>query len=170
MAYATDGKIGIPLTTVASADGFTGGQTPATLGETVVGSGNSEWMFVVAGAAITLGDCVVIDQNYSAQPITDTLAASPGAMVGFAQAAFTTSQYGFVARRGNGISIRISGGATTPGVPLFTSNTAGALAVATNSGSAYQIWGAFTLTTVSGTTASACSNGLASFPLVRAPK
>lgn len=169
MAYVTDGAIGINLDSPASADTFNGSRpVGATLGQSHIASDGSEWIFVVAGGAISRGDCVAIDNDtFSAAAITST-ATLVGKRIAFAQTAFTTSQYGFVAMRGQDLFIRVTGSAITPGVPLYTSDTAGALSTATASSSAFQVWGVFLSSTVSGTTASA-GTGVASFPMIRRP-
>lgn len=165
--YATDGKIGVDLSTVSSADGYTGGHTPATLGEQITGDGDSSWLFICAAAALSKGDCVVVNSSYYANPITDALAKAPS-IIAFAQTAFAVSQYGFVARKGNGLSIRVKDAAVTPLVPLYTTNTSGALGTATNSASAVQIWGVGLTVTASGTAAQA-GTGFISFPTARYP-
>jgi hypothetical protein len=161
MAYVTDGAISVNLDSPSN-------DAQATLGEIHAGNNGSEWVYVRAVAAgLTEGACVVINGSNIAQGITDSLTA-PGLQLGFAQTAFASSQFGWVAKRGTGLKIRISGQATTPGVPLYTGNTAGALTVSTNSASAFQIFGVFTTTTVSGTTASA-GIGIINFPVLRRP-
>lgn len=160
MAYVTDGAIGINLDSPGSASG-------ATLGEMHEGNGGSEWMYVLATEALVRGDAVQIDGSYNATQLLSN-ETTIGARIGFAQTAFAVSQFGFVALRGTGLAIKITGGATTVGVPLYTSDTAGALSASTASTSMFQVWGVYLTATVSGTTASA-GTGFASFPMVRRP-
>lgn len=84
-----------------------------------------EYIYVSAGGTINNGDCVSVDSNYSALQMTKTLAdALP--IVAFAQAAFTSGQWGWVARRGIGIRGNMLA-STTVNVPLYTTATAGHL-------------------------------------------
>lgn len=169
MAYVTDGAIGVDLDSPASANAFNGSRTvPATMGETHEGSEGSEWLFVMANSAISRGDVVAIDNTtFAASSIVSTSTLF-GKRIAFAQTAFATSQFGYVALRGNNLFIRVTGSAIGPGVPLYTTDTAGCLSTATASASAFQVWGVFLSATVSGTTASA-GLGVASFPMIRRP-
>lgn len=169
MPYPTDGSIGINLDSPASADAFSGSRPPgATLGQTTEGSDGTEWKFIVAGAALTRGGMVAVSAANVATLVTATTTLM-GLPLGFAQTAFSTSQYGWVAMRGNNIFIQIVGGlATAAAVPLYTTDTAGALSTATASASQFQVWGVFMTTAVAGTTASA-NNGNVQFPMLRRP-
>jgi hypothetical protein len=169
MAYVTDGAIGIDLDSPSSADVFNGSRLPgATLGETHEGSENTEWQFVLAGAAISKGALVAIGTGFTALPVTATTTLM-GLGLGFAQTSFTASQYGYVAKRGQNIFIRLSGGlAAAAGVPLYTTDTAGVLSTATASASQFQVWGVFATTAFTGTTASA-NTGNAQYPMLRRP-
>lgn len=169
MAYITDGAIGVNLDSPASADTYNGSRpVGASLGQMHTASDGSEWIFVVASSAISKGDVVSIDNTtFAASSIVSTSTLF-GKRIAFAQTAFAASQYGFVATRGSDLFIKVVGSAVTPGVPLYTSDTAGALSTATASTSAFQVWGVFLSATVSGTTASA-GTGVASFPMIRRP-
>lgn len=169
MPYITDGSIGINLDSPASADVFNGSRPQqATLGQTAEGSDGTEWKFIVAGAALSRGSIVAVDANNKAMPVTATTTLM-GLPLGFAQTAFTTSQFGWIAMRGNNIWIRIIDGLASPNaVPLYTTDTAGALSTATASASQFQVFGVFMTTAVAGTTASA-NNGNAQYPTLRRP-
>ena len=84
-----------------------------------------EYLYVQAGATINNGDCVAVDSNSSAQSVTKTLADTLPS-IGFAQAAFTSGQWGWVARRGVGVRGNMLAN-TTVNVPLYTTATAGFL-------------------------------------------
>ena len=88
-------------------------------------SAGTEYIYVQAGATVNNGDCLSVDSNFSAQPITKTLADTLP-IVGFAQAAFTSGHWGWVARRGVGIRGNMLAN-TTVNVPLYTTATAGHL-------------------------------------------
>lgn len=132
--FAMGGQPTSPMssTELTQGKGFAVGDTYAD------GTGN-EWMFVRSAAAITAYDCVHINASYDASPITDALAKVAG-FIGFAQAAFTASNYyGFVMTRGLP-TVRLAA-STADDVPLYTTNTAGVLSDATASASACQIMG-----------------------------
>ena len=95
------------------------------LGTCAKGSDGTEYIYVHAGAAITLWDCVAIDENFEAVAMTTTLAQA-GHQVGFAQAAFADNEFGWVCLRGSNIRCRAAA-ACAPDVALFTSATAGVL-------------------------------------------
>ncbi|TAH36538.1 MAG: hypothetical protein EYC62_02525 [Alphaproteobacteria bacterium] len=88
-------------------------------------STGAEYIYVQAGATINSGDCVAVDSSFSAQAITKTLADTLP-IVGFAQAAFTSGNWGWVARRGVGVRGNMLAN-TTVNVPLYTTGTAGHL-------------------------------------------
>ncbi len=161
MPYITDGGIGINIDSPDSA-------SKATLGETHEGSDGTEWTYVLAGVALARGACVAISPANVATPVTATTTLM-GLPLAFAQTAFAASQLGWVARRGNNVWIQITGGLAAPNaIPLYTTDTAGALSTATNSASQFQVWGVYMTTAVAGTTASA-NNGNVQFPMLRRP-
>jgi len=167
--YATDGSIGIDLESVGSACNYTPGQT-------VEGSNASEWVYVLATGAIAQGALVGIAASGRATPITGgavgTASSAPSLKFGFAQTAFQSSQWGFVAARGQGVLIRILGGsgATGSAQPLFTTETAGALSTASASASQFQIFGVYIEGSVSASAATAAAvTANVAFPLIRKP-
>ena len=85
----------------------------------------AEYIYVAASAAIANGDCVAVDSNFAASPITKTLAdAMP--VIGFATASFASGQWGWVVRRGVGFRANVLAN-TTVASPLYTTATAGNL-------------------------------------------
>jgi hypothetical protein len=107
-------------------------------GTIVEGNAGSRWMYVQAQAAVTLGDTVRVDSSHNARPITFALAGQAG-HVGFAQIAFTTSDFGWVMMTGKPV-LRLAASAADD-VPLYTTDTAGVLGTATASLSQHQVMG-----------------------------
>lgn len=165
--YVTDGHA-VDLNTVGSNCNY-------TPGETHIGSNGSEWIYVQSTGAITQGAMVGINRAYGATPVTGgligTASSSLSFRVGFAQTAFASSQWGFVALNGNQVLIRIAGAAQLHD-NLYTSDTAGTLAggAATASTSQFQMFGVYLAASVSasGSTATAVTANL-SWPLMRKP-
>ncbi len=141
---------------------------------TIEGSNASEWIYVLANAALTQGAMVGIAASGRATAITgalvSTASATPSLKFGFTQTAFQASQWGFVAARGQGVLIRLLGGVGPGQAPLFTTDTAGALSTASASASQFQIFGVYTETSVSATAATAAAaTANVSFPIIRKP-
>jgi len=145
--YAISGMLYTKLdSNVATAD------SNHAVGTTVKGNNASEWLRVVAGSNIAQYDAVAVAFAGTAAPITHALARA-GNTIGVAQNAITSGNYGWVAI--NGHSLRVNTlAAEAVGVSLYTTDTAGALADATASGSAALIMGLTLVATASGTTAS----------------
>jgi hypothetical protein len=117
--FATDGPlVGVNLTDVQTTADF-------RLGCTVTGTNNSEFEYVFSACGITAGQAVVINGCGSAFPATTALAVCMK-KIGIAQTAIACGSYGWVARRGYGLSCNLvaSAGATAQ---LYTTSTAGAL-------------------------------------------
>ncbi len=141
-----------------------------SVGTTVKGNNGSEWLRVIAGSAIAQYDAVAVAQAGTAVPITHALARA-GLTIGVAQNGITSGQHGWVAI--NGHSLRVNTlAAEAVGVSLYTTDTAGALADATASGSAALIMGLTLVATASGSTASSaaciCQNPVARKTIVDA--
>lgn len=115
---AVDGTIGVAL-------GTTHGDPQFTLGEHVRGNDGTEWVYVQANGAITQYDCVAIDENFQAAPMTKAL-ADAGHQVGFAQVAFANDAYGWVAIRGADLGCRLKD-ACAADVALYTTASPGML-------------------------------------------
>lgn len=170
--YVIDGKIGVDLDTVASADASSYKGLPAKLGDTAEGTGASEWIFVRASSAVDAGGLVGITTAYEISAITDAALVSVDRRLGFAQTAFAVSQYGFVATRGNNILVRVTGNMLGGGgVPVYTTSVAGCLGSASASASHFQIWGVYLKSSVSasGATATAVTAAV-SWPMARKPR
>jgi hypothetical protein len=120
------------------------------VGTEVSGENATTWVFVKAATAIKQFDCVVIDESFNASSITNTLAAK-GYMLGFAQVAFTSGDYGWVAVAGSGIQCRVKGVLNHSGKiygPATSSGSAGVLRA--SAAGRTKIGGMVTVTTSSG--------------------
>ncbi len=138
--YVTDGKIGIDLTAIyASVSAGSTQMMPASPGDHVEGSNNSEYVFARAHSTIAAYDVVVfsaLSQSASATPIIGatpilTAAVAPGGVagagsIGVAQTAITSAYYGWIALRGSRLRVNTLI-ACNPNVPLYTTSTAGSL-------------------------------------------
>jgi hypothetical protein len=125
------------------------------LGTTVKGNNASEWLYVLAGPTIAQYACVAVEFAGTASPVTHALARA-GNTIGVAQNAIPSGSYGWIAI--NGHSLRVNTlAAEGVGVTLYTTDTAGALADATASGSAATVFGLTLAATASGTTASSAA-------------
>lgn len=131
MAYPTDGSIGINVAAHGADSGF-------TLGTRITASSGQVYLYVKAGAAINQYDCVAVTNGFTAVGITKAL-ADLGQQVGFAQVAFTSGDYGWVAINGEALIVTVLG-SCDKGVGLYTSATTGIL----DDGTASQtrVWGA----------------------------
>lgn len=102
------------------------------LGTIAMGTNGTIWCYVKAAAAITQYDWVSIDTDFNATAGTKTLLDKLNTQVGFAQIAFASADYGWVALRGNGIKVRVKG-STAVNTALYSTSVAGVLGTATTS-------------------------------------
>src|SRR3972149_2677074 len=144
--YAISGMLNVDLD-----EDVTTANSKFAVGTTVKGNNASEWLRVVAGSAIGDYDCVAVAFAGTALPTTHALARA-GNTIGVAQNAITSGQYGWVAINGHSLQVSTLA-AEAVGVSLYTTDTAGALADATASGSAALLMGLTLVATASGTTA-----------------
>jgi len=143
--YAISGLVNVKL-------GDTHAAAQYAPGTSVKGNNASEWLYVVAGGTIAQYACVAVEFAGTASPVTHALARA-GNTIGVAQNAIASGEYGWVAI--NGHSLRVNTlAAEGVGVTLYTTDTAGALADATASGSAATVFGLTLVATASGATAS----------------
>lgn len=152
MTYITDGAIGIDLTKTTAGTTTDGADAKFTLGERHIGSDATVWVYVQAGSAITQYDCVTIDENFQAVPMTDTTAGA-GHMVGFAQVAFADNEFGWVAIEGTNIKGRFAASCVADS-NLWSNTVSGVLDDASTAG-AIEIHGVTLVTSISSATASA---------------
>jgi len=139
--YAMGGYIGIDLTaTYASTSAGSTRMYPVAPGTEIPASNGASYIFARANSTIAQYDVVVFSHLgqsattttpiIGAVPVTTTNCA-PGAtagtgMIGFAQTAITSAEYGWIATRGNRIRLKALIGCN-PNVPLYTTATAGSL-------------------------------------------
>lgn len=138
---------------------------PFAVGTTVKGSGDSDFVFVQASAAIGAGDVCLISSTFTAAGITSTN-ATLGSLVGVAVVAIASSAYGWIQRAGRvtptGVNVLT---ACLPNVSLATTTTAGALDDITTTGKTIS----GTIITVTNTTAGLTSEpGMLNYPVVGA--
>jgi len=97
------------------------------LGEVARGDKGTEWIYIQAASAIAQYDAVQIDENFSAQPAsTTTTDAARGDMIGIAQTAIASGEYGWIARRGTGLKVN-AGASCAANTALNSTGTAGQL-------------------------------------------
>lgn len=121
---------------------------PFAVGTIVKGAGDSEFVFVKAGAAIAVGDCCIITSvTQLANPITTTLALL-GVQCGFAQVAIANGAYGWLQRNGKCANISVAA-SCVQNVQLAATATAGILDDAVTTG-LKNINGVVITTTVTG--------------------
>lgn len=121
---------------------------PFSVGTVIKGLGDSEFVFVKAGATINLGDCCIITSTTQlANPITTTLALL-GVEVGFAQVAIANGSYGWLQRNGACANINVAA-SCVQNVQLAATATAGVLDDAVTTG-LKNINGVVITTTVTG--------------------
>lgn len=143
--YAISASLGVKLGETHDAPQFAPGTS-------VKGNTASEWLYVFAGSPIAQYACVAVEFAGTASPVTHALARA-GNTIGVAQNAIPSGQYGWVAINGHNLRVNTLA-AEGVGVTLYTTDTAGALADATASGSAATIFGLTLVATASGATAS----------------
>lgn len=120
MTVAIVQPVGVNVDVVSSSPGH-------GLGDVARGKDGSRWVYVKANSAITQYMCVTMDKTFGANPSTKTH-VDLGRKIGFAQVAFTASQYGWVATEGgnNGLYVRARNSCAV-GVALYTTAVAGYL-------------------------------------------
>jgi hypothetical protein len=158
--YTNQSLIGVNL---GNSDGAT---ALFGLGNTTMGQYDTEWVYVNASVALATGTAVVINSSGTASLLNGTLSTtSTGKQIAFAQGTFAASDYGWVARRGNGIYVLVSS-VSTVSVILYNSDTSGTLTTT----SATNTIAGISLITASSTAVSSAVPAFVSWPrLVTAP-
>jgi len=128
------------------------------LGTQVTATDGSRWIFADSVTTITQGMTVAINSTFRATAVGGAGAATAAPEAQACQIGFynnstslTTGQSAWFMIQGVPTLLVASAGVT---VPLYTSDTAGALSGTTNSGSHFQISGLTCVVTASGSTAS----------------
>lgn len=88
------------------------------LGTRAFGNNDTEWCYVLSSGAIRQYDCVAIDEAFTASSVTLAL-ATQGHSPGFAQVAFATAEYGWVALSGGGALKVRTASSTVKDSPLY---------------------------------------------------
>jgi len=108
MPFVTSSMLGVDLNNASTTQLF-------ALNTHCLGSGDSEWTYVYATAALTTGQIVNIFAGGTAIALTTAIlgGAPTGATgplnIGVVQFPISSSQYGFVAKRGTGLQVQVSG-------------------------------------------------------------
>lgn len=119
--YTNSSTIGVNL---GNSDGAT---ALFGLGNTIMGQSDTEWVYINTASALTTGTAVMINSSGTANLLNGTLSTtSTGKQIAFAQGTFAASDYGWVARRGNGIYVLVSS-VSTVAVILYNSDSSGTL-------------------------------------------
>lgn len=118
--YTTQSQIGVDLNNTSTTALF-------TLNSKAQGTGNSEWSYVYASGAFNTGNLVAILNNGTAYPCTQGHLSNNAVMLGFAQGNFAAGDYGWVATRGEGLTVACSGTAATNATLFLTTTTSGGL-------------------------------------------
>ena len=165
--FITDTRIGIDISNVGSNSNYGANAS-------YHGAGGSEWVYVQSAAAINQGAMVAIDGSGVARTVTgagiSTASSTLTQRYGFAQTAFLSSQWGFVAVRGSKVLVRVQG-TVSQNAPLYTTDTAGELGATTATASQFQIFGVVLESTASASgTSATVSTANISFPVLRKPK
>lgn len=115
---AVYGKLGVDPSDTPTAQGF-------ALGDTYRDADGTTYEYVKASAAIAQYACVGIDEDGNAAEMTKTI-ADDNWRVGFAQVAFASADYGWVAVQGKNIRCKLAASCAAD-VPLYTTSTGGVL-------------------------------------------
>ena len=130
MATSNSSRIG------ANLNGASDGATALfAVGSRVRGDDATEWIYVQANVALTTGQCVYLNQTFTAQ-LANVTNAITGNVLAFSQGVFAASDFGWVARKGTPIYVLISGVSTVGGELSVSASDSGTLsaAVSTTSG------------------------------------
>lgn len=119
--------IGVDLNNSATSAAF-------ALGTRVNGSQDTLWVYVQANGAITTGMCCSINTTGTATPcLTSGGSLVANSDIAFAQNAFADTEYGWLAKNGNNVYIRVSG-TTSPSGVLYIAVSSGLLHTTSASG------------------------------------
>lgn len=158
MAYNSTPLIGIDVTSVNS-------NPQQQVGVIVEVLPDQTYQYVYAGAALTNGTFVHIGLSGTANPATPTLAATAGDF-GFSQQTMASGQYGWVARKGSGLTM-LTLTACAASVALWTTDTAGVLDDAVNTVSQFQVMGATLINSNSAGATVGVLGTQQAFPIIR---
>lgn len=132
---------------------------PFTVGTKVIGSNGSEYVFVLAGSAITQFQAVSLDANFNAVPLTTALGLQLLPIAFATQTAIANAAYGWVQITGEGMSVLCRAN-TTKLTALYTSTSAGVVSSVSSS----VLIAGLILTTSGSTTSRTAKAAIASWP------
>lgn len=135
---------------------------PFAVGTQAVGTDGTQWVWVLASAALAQGDVVTISNAYAATGITTTNGLF-GNLVGVAPVAVASASYGWMQTKGKVSLLRVKA-SCLPNVQLATTATAGVIDDAITTGGK-KIAGIIITATNTAATAAAKA-GTTDFPLV----
>ena len=105
-----------------------------TLNDVAFGSGDSEWTYVKASGALLTGQMVTIAGGGTAIVAHTTSLMTGTNLLGFPQGQFADQDYGWVARRGVGMSVMCSGTCATNALLYLVTGSNGGLSTTAGSG------------------------------------
>jgi hypothetical protein len=132
------------------------------LGTRAYGQDDREFVYVVASGAVTLGDAVGIDEDFTAISLTTTTAAAMHKVGWAANHAFTTACYGFVTVKGTNFNGRLADNSAADS-PLYTTATAGVLSTDSSTADPVKVTG---VTCVAVTSTGGASQLIATYPII----
>jgi len=147
---AIDGRLGVRLD--SNGNIASGNPVAFAYGTRVTGNANSTWTYVYASSALVAGAVVAIRASGTATSGSTSLVRGAN-QIGIAQWAFAAGDSGFVAMRGQGLTIATTGAAAVGAVLYMAASSAGRVTSSAASTNA-QLAGVRLLTTASGTSAS----------------
>jgi hypothetical protein len=125
----------------------------------VLGSNDTEWLFVQASGAVSAGDCVQINASGTATRATAAGVATETNTVAFAQNAFADTDFGWVTVKGKNLTIAVSATAAD-NTQLYVATTSGKLSTTASSGTLIGIQ----IANVSSTATTTTTTGSLTYP------
>lgn len=167
MAFSTIGfegaNLGVALTVSTSTPEYPG--VPVTLGQKVIGTDGSEYLFVqiASGKASTVGDFMIVTNHATGVWTVDQLTSTTGktklgSRLGIAMATGTTLQYIWIQTSGYNAAANITTGVVA-NVALHSSATAGRIGSASVGGTSIAVSGVVALATSASNTAAVFMTG-----------
>lgn len=104
-----------------------------------LGNNATEWVYVYMSGACSAGSCVAISQTGTAAAASIALAMAPAKTIAFAQTAFAAADYGWVSRRGMGVTVQMSATTAAVTTALYVGTTAGHLTTTVGSATVFGV-------------------------------
>ena len=134
---------------------------PFLVGTETIGNNDSRFVFVTVSTSCNKGDFVVAATGITSFTVvqlqTSIAAGVFGQQIGVAMATGTTGQFLWMQTEGENQAANVTA-ATTAGVPLFTSGTAGALTSVEATGTNFPVYGVALFTTATAAQTAATAN------------